>query len=90
MITNHTEHLTTNEFADNLATAKPGDRWTYAQGDLAHSAVGPGAEELKGVRALAYRAFEDKRGFLTQRRRPDITFKGGAAFEYVFTVGGTS
>jgi hypothetical protein len=87
METTHTAHLTMNEFADAVATASPGDQIIYAQGDLACSAIA--SAELFGVRRVAYRYYEDGRGYLTQRRCPEIKFRGHAAFEYIFTAAST-
>jgi hypothetical protein len=78
-----TSHHTVSQFADALAN--PSIRHVvYAIGDLACSARY--STELTRLREEVWQAGEERKGFLTQRRLPAASFRGGGVcFEYIFT-----
>jgi hypothetical protein len=85
-ITAGTHHMTVADFRLALADTKPGDTFIYATGDLMFSCDNTDAKSgLLRMTEFARAAYEDGEVTLTQRRRADIPFTGGAAgasFEY--------
>lgn len=90
-ITDVTEHMTPNEFADEFHLALAGETFCYARGRLSESlckGVGlPCYLELRTVHDLALCLAEEGRALLTQRRIGSVPYdpRECGTFEYLCT-----
>lgn len=83
--TGGTRHLSTNDFADLFADAKPGSAITYAIGDVGFSA--PYGAELTLLKKMVWDRYEAGLLCLTQRADtdPKQSLRGGRLFHYIAT-----
>lgn len=79
-----TNYLTVDAFLDKLDVMLPGDSFVYATGDIAHTAQHN--DDMRALKNLTWKMYEQKKITLTQRARGDRAFIGGhRAFDYIAT-----
>jgi hypothetical protein len=73
--------MTTDEINQWIDRAKPGDTLVYHHGDL--SAEARPDKALAVARNTLWIAMKTNRVRLIQRRRPDVRYRTGAAYDYI-------